>query len=98
MRVILRVALVDRESCALLLGPDDHRAQLQELEVHAVLAHAHLAVEHRAAVLQLDGQRSGSEERARDDEARSGDRDVERPVQTRVPSATSQVAGTPRRR
>ena len=63
----------------------------------AVPADAGLPVEHRAAILELHGQRAEGEERARDHEARARDRDVERAVQ-RVPSATSHVAGTPRRR
>ena len=92
------IALVDGEAGPLLLGADHHRPQLQQLEVGPVAAHPGLAVEHRPAVLQLHRQRRDGEHRARDDESRAGDRHVERPVQTRVPSATSHVAGTPRRR
>src|SRR4051794_15293545 len=92
-----RVAAVDREAGADLLRADDHRPQLQQLEVDAVLADAHLLVEDRPAVLELHRERGGGEQWARDGEAEAGDRDVERAVQ-RVPSATSHVAGTPRRR
>ena len=80
-----------------VLGADDHRAQLEQLEVLAVLADARLPEEHRAAVVELDRERGRSEERARDREPGAGERDVERAVQ-RVPSAASHVAGTPRRR
>ena len=41
------------------LGVGAHRAQLHDLELLAVLAEAALAVEHRAAVLELDGDRCG---------------------------------------
>src|SRR4051812_34067014 len=40
-----RIALRDRVAGALGLRADDHRSQLQQLEVAAVLAHAHLPVE-----------------------------------------------------
>ena len=88
---------IDGEAGAHRLGADDHRPQLQQLEVAPVLADPRLAVEHRPAVAELDGERREREHRARDDEPDPGDRDVERTVQ-RVPSAASQVAGTPRRR
>ena len=61
------------------------------------VADAHLAVEHGPAVLELDRKRPERDERTREHEPGAGDRDVERAVQ-RVPSATSHVAGTPRRR
>src|SRR3954451_20600571 len=47
-----RVARVDREARTLLLGVDDHRAELQQLEVRAILADPRLAVENRPAVLE----------------------------------------------
>ena len=87
----------DRVARAERLGADDHRPQLEELEVRAVLADARLPVEDRPAVLELDRERGEREQRAREHEPGAGDGDVERAVQ-RVPSATSQVAGTPRRR
>ena len=82
---------------ALPLGVDDHRAELEQLEVLAVLADAHLPEQHRPAVLELRRERGDGQQRARDDEPEPRERDVERAVQ-RVPSAASQVAGTPRRR
>ena len=91
------VALVDRVAGALLLRADDHRPQLQQLEVGAVLADARLPEEHRAAAVELDGERGERQHRARDRQARARDGDVERAIQ-RVPSAASHVAGTPRRR
>ena len=79
-----------------VLRVDDHRAELEELEVDAVLADAGLPEEDRPAVLELDGERGRGEERARDDEAEPRERDVGDAVH-RV-AAASQVAGTPRRR
>ena len=91
------VALVDRVAGADVLGPDDHRAELEDVEVDTVLAHPRLAVHDRASVLELRRERSESEQRARQDEAGSGDRDVGRTVH-RVPFALSQVCGVPERR
>ena len=91
-----RVAAIDCVAGAELLGADDHRAQLEELEVRAVLADARLAVEHGPAILELDRERGEREQRTRENEAGAGDRDVERAVQ-RVPSGAAHVAGTPRR-
>ena len=92
-----RVAAVDGEPGALPLGVDDHRAELEELEVLPVLADAHLPEQHRPAVLELRRERGESQQRARDDEPEPREREIECPVH-RVPSAASQVAGTPRRR
>jgi hypothetical protein len=92
-----RVTPVHREAGSLALGVDDHRAQLQQLEVDAALADALLAVQHGAAVTELDGERGQAEHRRGEHETGAGDRDVGGSVQ-RVPSAASHVAGTPRRR
>ena len=92
-----RIALVDREARAELLGADDHRPQLQELEVGAVLAHSRLAVHDRRSALEPRRDRRGREQRAREDEARARDDDVQRAVQ-RVPFALSHVCGVPLRR
>ena len=62
------VARVDREPRTLTLRVDDHRPELQQLEVHAVPPDARLPEEDRAAVLELDRERRRREERARDDE------------------------------
>ena len=70
--------LVDRVARALLLGADDHRPQLQQLEVGAVLADARLPVEDRPAVLELDRERAGARSGLESDEPDAGDRDVER--------------------
>src|SRR5207244_4049646 len=56
-----RVAAVDRVARALLLGSDDHRAELQQVEVHAAFADTRLAVEHRPAILELDRNRGQKE-------------------------------------
>src|SRR6266542_3421563 len=55
-----RVSLVDGEAGAHRLGTDDHRAQLEQVEVDAIPAHASLAVEDGAAVLQLDRDRKST--------------------------------------
>ena len=91
------VALVHRVAGADALGADDHRAELEDLEVVAVLAHARLPVQRQAPVLELRRERREAEQRARQDEADSGDRDVGRAVH-RVPFALSQVCGVPERR
>src|SRR5664280_870456 len=62
-----RVAAVDRVARAYLLGAHDHRAQLEQLEVAAVLANTPLPIQNRAAILQLDRQCRERQERARDD-------------------------------
>src|SRR5207302_5842686 len=59
-----RVAAVDGVARALLLGADDHRPQLEQVEVAPLVADAPLPVEDRAAVLELDRERGGGEERA----------------------------------
>ena len=71
-----RVSAVDRVPGAEPLGADDHRAQLEELEVEAVLADARLPVEDGPTVLELDRERGDGEQRTREDERRSRDRDV----------------------
>ena len=80
-----------------MLGVDDHRAELEQLEVLAVLADARLAVEDGAAVLELDRDRGRGEQRARDCEPEGGADGIDDAIH-RVPSAASHVAGTPRRR
>ena len=49
------VSFVDRITGSLLLRSDDHRAELQQLEVLAVPADSGLPVEHGTAIGQLDG-------------------------------------------
>src|SRR4029079_4704877 len=73
-----RVSPVDRAPGALALGVDDHRAELEQLEVHAVLAHARLAEQHRSAVLELRRERGDGQQRARDYESEPREHDVER--------------------
>ena len=92
-----RVALVDGEPRAELLGPMNHRPQLQELEVGAVLAHSRLPVHHRRSALEPRSNRRRCEQRAREHQARARDDDVQRAVQ-RVPFALSHVCGVPLRR
>ena len=78
-------------------GPDDHRAELEHLEVHAVLADPGLPVPHRPAILELRRERREADDRARQGETDSGDRHVGRAVH-RVPLALSHVCGVPVRR
>jgi len=79
------------------LGIDDHRPELEQLEVLPVLADAGLAEEDGAAVLDLDRDRGRGEKWARDGEPEGGADGIEGAIH-RVPSAASHVAGTPRRR
>src|SRR4029450_945039 len=90
------VAVVDGPAGALAFGSDDHHPQLDELELAPVLADSLLAVEHRPAAVQLDRERRGREERARQHEPERSTRDVEHPVH-RVPSIRSQRSGGPNR-
>src|SRR5437899_3058100 len=92
-----RITLVDGEAGALVLRPDLHRPQLDELELLSVQAHALLPVEEGSAVVELDRERCGGEQGACHGQPERGGRGVERAVQ-RVPSALAQTAGTPKRR
>src|ERR687887_168829 len=74
------VAAVDGEAGALALGADDHRPQLEQVEVSALVADAALAVEDRAAVLELDRDRCGREHRAGEREPERRPHDVGRAV------------------
>src|SRR5262245_25987431 len=91
-----RVAMVDRPARALLLGADDHRPQLDELELAPALTDTLLAVEHRAAIAELDRDRRRGEERARERKPERRTHDVECTVH-RVPSMRSQRSGGPKR-
>jgi hypothetical protein len=93
-----RVPVVHREAGAHRLGPDDHRAQLEELEVGAVAADAGLPVEDRPAVLQLDREGREGEERRREEQRAAGQGDVRGAVHASSSRCGAQVAGTPRRR
>ena len=64
----------------MVLGTDDHRTELQQLEVGTAPADPRLPVEDRTAVLELDGERSERKERRRDDERRSRDGKICRPI------------------
>ena len=75
----------------------DHRAQLQHLEVDAVLADTGLPVEDGATILELDRERGEADERTREREPDTGDGDVRSSIH-RVPLAFSQVCGVPERR
>src|ERR687887_2433174 len=63
-----RVALVDRPAGPLRLGADDHRPQLEQLEVGSVLPDAPLPVEDRSAVVELDRKRGQREQRRREEQ------------------------------
>src|SRR5207237_6609983 len=65
------------EAGALPLGADDHRPQLEEVEVAALVADPPLPVEDRAAVLELDPDGRRREDRAREREADGAAEDVE---------------------
>ena len=76
------------------LGADDHRPQLQQLEVDAVLADAGLAVKHRAADLELDRERCNRKQRARDNKSRRGGDDVEKALPGHGAQRTSESRAT----
>ena len=91
-----RVAGVDREAGADVLGAGDHRAQLEHLELAAVAADAALAVDRPAARLEADGDDRECEHRRGRREHRERHDDVEgAAAHQRVPSAASQPAGVP---
>jgi hypothetical protein len=71
-----RVAFVHRVASAHRLGADDHRAQLEQLEVGAVPANPCLAVQHAATVFELHGKRGDAEQRRGEHESRARDKDV----------------------
>ena len=58
------------------LGVGAHRAELDDREAAAALADAHLAVEHRARRVELDGERDDQHDRRQDDRGERGDDDV----------------------
>ena len=72
-----RVALVHGVAGPEPLGVLHHRAQLEQLELDAVLADALLPEEDGAAILELDGEGGEGERRCRQDEAEAGAEDVE---------------------
>lgn len=86
-----RVALVDGVARSLALGADLHRAELQQLELLAAQADALLAIEDGASVLEPDRDRGGREQRAREQQAGTGEGDVERAVH--APSITAAMRG-----
>src|SRR5918911_493140 len=90
------VAVVDLQPGSLALGADDHRAQLEEVELLAAFPDAALPVEDGTAVGELDRERRQRKCRARERKPCGRACDVERAVQ-RVPSAFSQTTGTPER-
>src|SRR5207244_13274233 len=52
-----RIALVHGPAGAPGLRADDHRSQLQQLELDRALAYAPLTVQHRPSAFELDRQR-----------------------------------------
>ena len=92
-----RVALVDRVPGTEVLSADDHRTQLQDLEVLAIPADAGLPIEDRPSALRASWRASRARERPREDEPGTGHEHVGDAVQ-RVPLALSHVCGVPARR
>ena len=66
------------------LGVDDHRAELEDLELGSVTADADLPEEHRAAILELDGEGDQGEHRRRQHGDQAGHGDVEGPLDARL--------------
>ena len=71
---------------AVFLGVLPHAAELHDLEGLAVLAHAFLPVEHRAAAVELDDQ-CGQQHDRRGQDQQAGAEDVEGPLDRRAPGA-----------
>jgi hypothetical protein len=78
----------------LVLGADDHRPQLEQIEIAAALPDAALPIEHGPPVLELDRDCRRREERTREGQAKAGADNIRGPVQR----AFSQTAGTPFRK
>ena len=91
-----RIAAVDRQPGSLLFCARDHRPQLHELELAAVLTHASLSIEHGAAIFELDRKCGDGHERACEGKSQRGAGNVECTVH-RVPSIRSQRSGGPKR-
>ena len=70
----------------LLLGVDDHRAQLEHAERLGVAPDADLAEEHRPLGVELDRDGRDQQDRRGDDQAEPGADDVERPLGARPAS------------
>src|SRR5262249_21807379 len=87
-----RVTPVDRVAGAELLGADQHRPDLQQLELLAVLPHPALPVDDRAPVLELDGKRGGTEQRARHRQAERREHDVGRAVHAGTSTRTTTLS------
>ena len=87
--------VVSRELRAgVLLGVDAHRAELVDLVGLAEAAGADLAVEGRAAVLELDGEGDGDHERQGKDEGDAGEHDVDGALDGALLDAQAQAART----
>ena len=71
------VVLAGRMSAAVLFRVDDHGAELEDHEGLAALGGALLLIEHRAAVVQLDGQSRNGKDGREDDERRRAEDYVE---------------------
>ncbi len=65
---------------AVFLGVRAHAAELDDVELFAVLRQPALAVEDRAAVLQLDAERRDEHDGRCDDQADQGEHDVSEPL------------------
>src|SRR4051794_9311646 len=91
------IALVHGVARSFTLGPDSHRAQLDELEVSAAQADSALPIEDRAPVVELDRNSGRRECGAGNRQPESRERRIDEAVH-RVPSAFAHTAGTPKRR
>ncbi len=72
-----RIALVDRQPRPHPLGAADHRAELQQVELRAVLADAPLPVDRRTARLGANGQAREAHDRRRQHQQGGGAGHVE---------------------
>jgi hypothetical protein len=91
-----RIGVVHRPARPLVFGPGNHRAQLEQVELLTVAPHPPLAVEDRAAVVELDRDGGDSDHGTREREPDTRAEEVDRTLH-RVPSTFSQTGGTPKR-
>ena len=84
--------VVHGELCAILLRIHDHGAEFDERKPLAVLGVPLLPVEHRPAVVRLDGDGRRQHERARQHDADHGKEDVHRPLGGALPQRHRTVA------
>jgi hypothetical protein len=90
-----RIVLVDRQSRADVLGPRDHRAQLQQVELAPAAADAPLPVDRVPRRLDPDRDHRHRHHRRCDHTGERPADDIDRAADQRVPSAACHDASVP---